>query len=213
MITGAHPGDPAFACGGIAARYADLRHEVVFVYLTDGQGGVRGKSAEEAGAIRVAEAKKACGVLGARPVFLGQKDGASEVTAERQRAYRDVLEEERPDIVITHWPVDNHPDHRVDSTLVYGAWRKLGKRFGLYYHEVSNGADTVLFSPTHWVDVSDTEARKRRACMAHQSQDPERFYELQERVMRLRGMDSDGLYAEAFVRHPQSPPLDLAELP
>ena len=54
--------------------------------------------------------------------------------------------------------------------LVYDAWLKMKKRFALYYYEVSNGEDTVQFAPTHYVNITETEPRKRRACYAHASQ-------------------------------------------
>jgi hypothetical protein len=59
------------------------------------------------------------------------------------------------------------------------------------------------------VDISDVAARKRSACFAHASQSPEKFYELQELVMRMRGIESGHKLAEAFIRHIQSPPALL----
>jgi LmbE family N-acetylglucosaminyl deacetylase len=64
-------------CG--LARYAQLGHSVTVVYLTRGERGIRGKSLEEAASIRSQECIAACGVIGAKPVFFGQIDGATEV--------------------------------------------------------------------------------------------------------------------------------------
>lgn len=63
LVIGAHPGDPEAGCGGIMARYAKLGHEVTALYLTRGEGGVSGKSAEQAAAIRSAEVETACKIL------------------------------------------------------------------------------------------------------------------------------------------------------
>ena len=68
--------------------------------------------------------------------------------------------------------------------LSFDAWKESGRRFGLYYYEVSDGEDTLQFAPTEFVDISETEAVKRAACYAHASQSPERFYDCR---MRLRG--------------------------
>jgi LmbE family N-acetylglucosaminyl deacetylase len=207
VVTGGHPGDPEYGCGGTIARYADLGHEVVLLYLNDGErpgrppGGVHGT--------RIAEAARACGILGARPLYAGQVDGEAVVDAAHYAAFRTVLEAERPDSVFTHWPIDNHADHRAISLLVYDAWLKMGRRFALYYYEVSNGEDTVQFSPTHYVDIAAVEPRKRRACYAHASQAPDRFYALQERVTRLRGIERGVGHAEGYVRHVQSPDFSL----
>ncbi len=125
------------------------------------------------------------------------------------RQFRKILEAERPDAVFTHWPIDNHADHRAISMLVYDAWLKMKKPFALYYYEVSNGEDTVQFAPTHYVDITATEPRKRRACYAHASQTPDRYYALQEQVTRMRGVESGRGHAEGFIRHVQSPDFAL----
>src|SRR5882672_10043957 len=63
--------DPESGAGGTMARYADLGHDAVNLYLTRGEGGIKGKSPEEAAAIRSAEIEKACAILKARAIFAG----------------------------------------------------------------------------------------------------------------------------------------------
>jgi LmbE family N-acetylglucosaminyl deacetylase len=119
------------------------------------------------------------------------------------------LETEQPDVVFTHWPIDNHADHRAMSLLVYEAWLRMGRKFALYYYEVSNGGDTVQFTPTHYVDITATAPRKRLACYAHASQSPDMFYALQETVTRMRGIERGCKQAEGYIRHVQSPDFAL----
>jgi hypothetical protein len=76
---------------------------------------------------------------------------------------------------------------------------QMGKSFSLYYYEVSNGEDTVQFSPAYYVDFSAFEPEKRAACYAHASQSPERFYSLQDSVAAFRGVESGFKRAEAFL--------------
>ncbi len=59
------------------------------------------------------------------------------------------------------------------------------------------------------MNITATEPRKRLACFAHASQSPDKYYSLQEHVMRMRGIESGQRFAEAFVRHIQSPPFAL----
>jgi LmbE family N-acetylglucosaminyl deacetylase len=204
VITGGHPGDPEYGCGGTAARYADLGHEVVLLYLNNGEW-----PPEHADGHRVAEAKKACEILKARPLYAGQQNGRAIVDQAHYESFRKILEAERPDVVFTHWPIDNHADHRAISLLSYDAWLRMGKRFAFYYYEVSNGEDTVQFSPTHYVEITATEPRKRLACYAHASQTPDKYYALQQQVTRLRGIESGHREAEGFIRHVQSPDFAL----
>jgi LmbE family N-acetylglucosaminyl deacetylase len=203
VITGAHPGDPEYGCGGAAARYSDLGHEVVLLYLNDGEP--RGRAGFHPSGFRVAEARRACEILKARPVFANQIDGASVVDPPHAEAFRKILEAERPDVVFTHWPIDNHADHRALFSLVYDAFQALGRTFGLYYYEVSSGEDTLMFAPADYVNIADAEPRKRAACFAHASQSPDRFYALQDQVARFRGLESGHKRAEAFIHHVESP--------
>jgi LmbE family N-acetylglucosaminyl deacetylase len=56
VIASAHPDDPETGCGGTVARYTDLGHKVIVLYLTRGERGISGKTYEEAGIIRTDEA-------------------------------------------------------------------------------------------------------------------------------------------------------------
>jgi LmbE family N-acetylglucosaminyl deacetylase len=204
VVVGGHPDDPESACGGTVALYSDEGHEVVILYLTRGEAGIKGKSMQEAATIRTAECQKACAILGARPEYAGQIDGDTEVNQSRYGDFRKLLEAQHPDIVFTHWPVDSHRDHRAASMLVYDTWIQSGKKFDLYYFEVDQGAQTQVFHPTHYVDISRTLSRKQAACFAHASQQPELgFWPQHQRMNRFRGMECGVENAEGFVRHYQ----------
>jgi LmbE family N-acetylglucosaminyl deacetylase len=105
-------------------------------------------------------------------------------------------------VVFTHWPIDRHRDHRAVSLLTQDAWWKGGRSFALYYYEVAE--DTTMFSPTEFVDISAVESRRRSACYAHTSQDPDRWYPKQVEITRRRGVEGGFEQAEAFLRHPES---------
>jgi LmbE family N-acetylglucosaminyl deacetylase len=205
VVAGAHPDDPESIAGGTMARMADEGHEVVALYLTRGEAGISGKTHAEAAAIRTAEAVAACAILKVRPRFAGQVDGATEVSADRYQELRTILDAERPDLVITHWPIDTHRDHRVASLLAYDAWLALGRRFDLYYGEVLTGDQTQQFAPTHWVDVSAVLEKKRAACFAHASQEPAEMWAHHDQMQRFRGRERGCAAAEAFALHPRSP--------
>ena len=160
IVCGGHPGDPEYGCGGTVARYTDLGHEVVLLYLNDGEWPP--DKAPEAGGFRMAEAKKACEILKARPLHAGQLNGKAIVDADHYESFRKILEAEGPDVLFTQWPIDNHADHRAISMLAYDAWLKMGKKFAFYYYEVSNGEDTVHFAPTHYVDITAVEPGSAR---------------------------------------------------
>jgi LmbE family N-acetylglucosaminyl deacetylase len=198
VVTGGHPGDPECGCGGTIARYTDLGHDVVVLYLNRGEGFCGREELKDCGRIRTAEAEKACASLNARAAFAGQFDGQAVVDLPHYEEFRRLLEREKPDVVFTHWPVDSHRDHRAISALVLDALLRSEKKFALYYYEVAE--DTLMFSPTEYVDISAVEARRRAACYAHISQSPDKWYPLQTEITRFRGVQNGGGQAEAFVR-------------
>lgn len=208
IFSGGHPGDPEYGCGGTIARLADLGDDVVLLYLNRGDPN---ETPGQTAFPRVAEAASACGILKARPLYAGQIDGHAIVDAAHYDAFRQMVAREKPDALFTQWPIDNHADHRAISMLAYDAWVHMKKSFALYYYEVSNGEDTTCFAPTHYVDISAMADRKRRACFAHASQSPDRYYALQESVAKFRGIESGAREAEAFIHHPLSPAFALPD--
>ncbi len=202
VVTGGHPGDPEYGCGGTIARYADQGHDVVLLYLNHGEKSCPAAGDDPGSTVRTAEAARACKILGARPAFAGQCDGHAVVDNAHYDDFRKVLDAEQPDVVFTHWPVDQHRDHSALSMLVHSAFLLGGRKFALYYYEV--GEDTMMFAPTEYVDISATEARRRSACYAHASQTPDRFYPEQMRISRFRGDECGYSQAEAFLPHVRS---------
>ena len=201
LVIGAHPDDPESMCAGTMLKLKAMGAEVVAVYLTSGEAGIVGKTHEQARTIRQAEARKACEVLGVRAVFLTQTDGNAEVNKERYAEMKALIEAEQPDMVITHWPIDSHRDHRVCSILVYDAWRMTGRGFDLYYSEVMTGMQTQNFTPSLWVDVTDYRDKKIEAYLCHESQELEgAVKEYHDTMERMRGMECQAKYAEAFVQ-------------
>jgi LmbE family N-acetylglucosaminyl deacetylase len=202
LVVGGHPDDPESGCGGTMALLAAAGHDVVAAYLTRGEAGIAGTSHQDAARIRTAEALAACAILRARAAFLGQTDGNCEVTPKRTEEMQNFLRAEKPDVILTHWPVDSHADHRACSMLVYGAWIGLGKPGALFFYEVMTGDQTQNFNPTTYVDISAVAERKRSACFEHHSQNVESWYATShERMEIFRGMECGHERAEAFVQH------------
>ena len=200
LIIGAHPDDPETTSGGTILKLKEAGYEVVAVYMTRGQSGIKGKSHEEAAAIRTQEATNACKVFGIRPVFLSQVDGYSEINVEKYDEMRELIIRENPDIIFTHWTLDLHRDHRVCSCLVLEAWKRLKYKFELYFFEPMTGAQAQLFHPTDYVDISDVAEKKLEACMCHVSQGMEDIYKNWHNSMELfRGCEYHCDRAEAFI--------------
>jgi LmbE family N-acetylglucosaminyl deacetylase len=202
LCIGAHPGDPEFGCGGTMAKYSNAGHSVTFLYLTRGEGwaGDPSLSHDQAAALRTKEAEVSCKILNAKPLFAGQIDGDTELTRKRCEEMTKLILSEKPDIVFTQWPIDSHMDHQVTGTLTYTAWIKSEQKFDLFFYEVDTGSETVGFTPTDYVDITDVRERKKAAMFAHKTQGPEKIYDKDFKTMEdFRGLEAGVKAAEAFV--------------
>lgn len=202
VCVGGHPDDPESGCGGTLALYAARGHAVTIVYLTRGERGIPGKSLDEAARIRSAECEAACRIIGAKPVYFGQIDGATAVTHAHVGAMTQLLAATQPDVVFTHWPVDTHMDHQVASVLTIRAWMGAGaqRTSRLYFFEVNSGSQTEGFLPNTYVDISPAVEQKKAALFAHVSQDGQGIWrEHHEIIAQWRGREIGVRAAEAFV--------------
>jgi LmbE family N-acetylglucosaminyl deacetylase len=197
VVVGGHPDDPQSSCGGTMARYADLGHEVVALFLTRGELAFPDRPPQENAALFTREAANSCEILKARPLYANQIDADTEINKKRYEGFRKLLDAEHPDLVFTHWPIDRHRDHRAASLLAYDAWLESGKKFDLYYYEVETGSESQSFLPNLYVDITATESRKRASCYAFPEVVKD-FYPLHEQMQRFRGVEVGVKSAEAY---------------
>lgn len=201
VCVGGHPDDPESGCGGTLAKLVNAGHEVTIIYLTTGEAGIPGKTHDEAAAIRKQEAINACKVLNAKPIFAGQIDGDSVVSNDTLSHLQQLIADEKPDLVFTHWPIDSHKDHQCASLLTMQSWVRSENKFSLYFFEVCIGEQTMGFHPTNFVDITDTQEQKRKSVYCHLSQDPPGIYACGHAAMEdFRGREMGVHAAEGFVQ-------------
>ena len=201
VCVGGHPDDPESGCGGTLARFAAGGNAVTIIYLTRGEAGISGKSHADAANIRTNEALEACKILNTKPVFAGQVDGDTVLNNEWVQRLQGLLNDEKPDIVFTHWPVDSHKDHQIASLLTIQSWIMANTKFDLYFFEVCTGKQTMIFKPTDYVDISAVQEQKKKALYCHVSQDPPGIYQCGHAAMEeFRGRELGVKAAEAFIR-------------
>lgn len=195
LVVAPHPDDETVMCGGTAALLAADGTDVSVVFLTDGEGTRAG----DRGGVRQEEARRACTVLGVRPVrFLGLPDGGVADHLDRLgRGLREVLEEVRPDAVALPWFLDGHPDHEA-------ATRGLAAAEPPDALEVLAGEVWTPLEPNLLVDVTESVELKRQALRCHES--AAQAFDLDamiglNRYRSVHGLLGEG-YAEAFLSAP-----------
>lgn len=170
----AHPDDAELLCGGTLIKSASRGKRVGVVDLTAGEMGssgsveTRAREAANAGA-QLGLAIRACAEL---PDSNLQNDHESRlVVAALIRAFR-------PRVVITHWKVGRHRDHRIASQLVrdacfLSALRKLdipGEPFRPHKLVYATAFREDADPPNFVVDITEQMDRKLDAIAAYASQ-------------------------------------------
>jgi len=201
IVFGAHPDDPDSGAGGLIAKYTSRGHRVLAVSLTKGELCTGARSPEENKRINVEEAVRAFRLLGASVKFLDFRDAGVYATPDGIDVIKRLLSIEKPDIVLTHWPVDTHSDHRATGIMTISAIQALPaeSRPKLYFYEVMTGKQSRCFFPEIYVDVTEYSELKREAAYCHRNCKPESWYPVHEEMMRFRGLEMGVKYAEAFI--------------
>jgi N-acetylglucosamine malate deacetylase 1 len=196
IVFGGHPDDPESGAGGLVATLTRQGHEVICAFGTSFRGDRRFFGRPEA-EVRRAEAAAACNVLGAKTKFFPyahEKLVADEATLREVASW---LAEVKPDIVVTHWPLDTHPNHHVVSSLVWQCYQRQSG-WNLYFFEVMTDQQTIGFAPDLLLDITPVRDVKKRSLDEHKSQGPEEIWQFHERMHRRRGLECGVEFAEAY---------------
>ena len=215
----AHPDDADIFCGGTLAKHADSGDEVTIAHMTRGEYGSLDGDESAVAETREEEARRSGAVLGASTVdFLDFEDGRVTYSLENRLRVVDCIREYDPDLVITHFSDDMHPDHRTTSELVTDAYYMTSLPLVETDHPMCDpdnvyffGKPTSAFEPTTFVDVTGYESTKVEAIESHESQvefldehggiDSE-FDDLVDGVLaenRTLGRQVGATYAEGFA--------------
>jgi len=216
LAMAAHPDDIELGCAGTLAKYANRGDKVFMGSLTNGNVGRPDTDLPEMAKIRKAELEESAKIIGAEVIWMGVDDELSDVSVEYRLKMTDVFRFCKPDLVITHAANDYHPDHRNCNQLVLDASPLacvpkikrdlpfLKKQFHIYFMDNAGG---INFTPTEYVDITDTIDIKRRMFQCHKSQisymkeiNGFDHIEVLETMARFRGFAAGCRYAEGFTK-------------
>jgi LmbE family N-acetylglucosaminyl deacetylase len=190
LVIAAHPDDVDFGSAGTVAQWTDAGVEVSYCIVTNGDAGGSDEtvSRDEMVRIRQAEQNAAAKQVGVSDVhYLGYPDGMVEPSIRLRKDLARVIRLLRPDRVVCPSPDRNyarfgvsHPDHRAVGACALDAvypdarnpfaFPDLRTQEKLEPWTVREVWIAGGSSPTHYVDVTDTFARKVAALRCHASQ-------------------------------------------
>jgi len=165
LVLAAHPDDETAGCGGTIALLADAGATVEVAIATSGEKTI-GADLEpgEVARRREAEARRACGVLGARqPRFLSHPDGG--LPASLDALARDLgalVADVQPEAIFLPWFLDGHDDHQALAR----ALERAGVPDGV---ELWGYETWTPLPPNRLVDITATHDRKERALAAYET--------------------------------------------
>jgi LmbE family N-acetylglucosaminyl deacetylase len=216
LAIGCHPDDLEIACSGTLRKYVGQGATVYMCHVANGDQGHVVIEPEPLAALRAEEARKAAMFIGAKEIFSICVSDMQVNSHDQARidAVADVVRITKPDVIITHNPVDYMQDHVETSHLATNG----GFMSGLPHRSVNHAAfqsfiptffmDTLAgvdFSPSHYVDISGQIERKLQALTMHESQvkwmlehDDIDFLDMVRTCSRYRGYQCGVAYAEAF---------------
>ena len=227
LAVGAHPDDIELQCAGTLAKFAARGDQVFMAISTNGELGSAKLSRAEIARVREQEARASAGVIGAELIWLGYPDGFLIDNEATRLRYIDLIRQTRPDMIITHDPVnDYHPDHNLTGLILWNV-RVNAAATGIQSefppHEKIPEywfMDTLTgqyFQPQTYVDITDTMDKKRAMLGRHESQMEfmkQRYgmtiIEFMELCSGFRGLQAQVRYAEAF-RHSMTFPATYTQ--
>ncbi len=194
LLLGAHCDDIEIGCGGTVLKWiAEERVEQVVwvVFSSNERRYLEAKQSAEA-YLRPIEKQQI--------IILDHRDAYLSFAAKQ---IKDKFEEIKhlidPDIVMTHYRMDRHQDHRLLSDL---AWNTFRNHLILEYEIPKYDGDLGI--PNGYVSIPDEIAARKVALLleCYQSQRTKHWFddETFRSLMRIRGLEcnSSSRYAEAF---------------
>lgn len=188
LCLGAHPDDVEIGCGGTLLGLASRPETTVSTVVLTGTPE------------RQMEAERATAsfVPGAKVTMLDLPDSRlPDHWGEVKVALEEIAWTHRPDVVFAPRTDDAHQDHRLVGQLASTVWRDA-----LILHYEIPKWDADLVPPTHYVAVSDMNARRKVELLnlSFPSQRHRDWWddELFLGLMRIRGIETRARYAEGF---------------
>lgn len=193
LYIGSHDVDFLVRAGGTLAKYARRGSRVVSISLTFGERSESarlwrerpGITLDEVKAIRSQEAERCATLIGSELRILDWGDGPIVFDRVRYLYLAKLIQEIRPQILITHWPNEiTNPDHLNTAAAVKLSAAYAASAGTAYENEMEPWAvgatyfseptfpfpDRNAFNPNVWVDITDVYEEKLeglRAAWSH----------------------------------------------
>src|SRR5438046_1871673 len=192
LCLGAHGDDIEIGCGGTILRWLNEYPTAEIYWIVMGASGGRRAEALQSANLFLANARR-------KEIVVKEfRDGYFPyMGAEIKDFFEDLKGKYLPDVILTHYRGDLHQDHRLVSELT---WNTFRNHLILEYEIVKYDGD--IGNPNLFVQLDEATCQEKIGILMdcfktqqhHDWFTPDAFSSL----LRLRGIESKGRYAEAF---------------
>jgi bacillithiol biosynthesis deacetylase BshB2 len=196
MIVYPHPDDESFGAAGTIRKFRKEGVPVTYVCGTLGEmgrnmGTPQFANRETLAQIREQELKEACAFLDIDYCLLGFRDKTIEFENPDVVVHRvkQVIEEIKPSLVITHYPKHGvHPDHNALGEATIDAIRQMREsdRPKVWASAITNKFEEVLGEPDIVIPIKDDFDFKMEAILKHKSQAEGMLKKLQDEPEEMK---------------------------
>lgn len=187
MFIGAHPDDIELSCAGLILNLKNKGKDVFCVIASWGDYG--GMVSD-----RISEQEKSFTCLGIPEyVNLGWPDTEIFVDGRNIKKLEEIISEQNPDLIFTHWPEDTHQDHRSVAEMVKSICYRKNKNL-IYFDSNSS----LNFTPNYFEGI---DWFKKRDLLKNFKSQIERSNILEKAgtKSRLYGIQSGKDFAEGYI--------------
>ena len=201
LAVGAHADDVEIGCGGTLAHHIEKGDDVYVVVMAESSytnyDGTVLRSSEEA----KNEELNAAEILNIKIINLGFETKSVPYSSESIERLNSIIDQNKIEILYTHWYHDTHQDHRRTTQSVLSAGRRV-QNILMYEPEYPAGRSYIGFRNQYYVDISQVFQLKMKALMQHKSQIQKfggnYFMDAVKARAINRGYEIGSKYAECF---------------
>ena len=200
-----HADDVEIAMGGTIARFVDEGHNVTIMTAIIPKEDTSGKIDNFMSENRLAEAKNAASILGAKLDVMNIDPYEFNYNRKFIKIFDEKINSYKPDIIFSCWEHDTHQDHKNLSQILFSVTRKNNISVNMYEVMLPGGLNTYAFNPQYFVNISKYIEKKIEAIKCYKSvfenkkNNYSKYFDSILGRAKFRGEVIGVDYAEAFV--------------
>ena len=121
LVIGAHAGDAENMAAATVLKHTRAGHAATLVHMTLGEAGHPTLAPEVYAEQRKQEVQESARLMGGKAIWLPYRDGELPVNEELKFRVCDLIRQEKPTIILTHWKQSIHKDHAATHEIVRDA--------------------------------------------------------------------------------------------